>query len=41
MFWVIRAESPDEDIGVEKVHASARLAQVGGEIGGLDSFLKI
>jgi len=41
MFRVIRAESPDQDVGVEKVHASARLTQVGGEIDGLDSFLKV
>ena len=40
MFRVIRAESPDEDVGVQKVHASAHLAQIGGQIGGLDSFLK-
>jgi hypothetical protein len=35
-----RAKGPDEDVGVQEIHASARLAQVGSEIGRFDSFLK-
>ena len=41
MFRVIRAESSDENVGVQQVHASARLAQISGKIDGFDSFLEV
>jgi len=37
MVWIVWAGKPDQDIGVQEIHASARSAPVFGEIGGGNS----
>jgi hypothetical protein len=41
MVWIVGAKRPDEDVRVQEVHASARLSQIGGEIGSLNGFLEV